>query len=155
MKAAVLSSSESWSALNSGKMQISFQPNFPKSMNIISKAEPSTENYTSRPIMRLTIMEIIPEQKYEKGVPEWAVSHATEIVQKSVFQQKEGSCVMKNDAQHEPAIIPCDWLFTTPHTSWSLMMIIIVIVIIKIGPKINKENWNLAKMGPKNDIFMK
>ena len=71
------SSSESWSALNSGKMQISFQPNFPKSMNIISKAEPSTENYTSRPIMRLTIMEIILEQKYEKrssrrsSIPRW------------------------------------------------------------------------------------
>ena len=53
-------------------------------MNIISKAEPSTENYTSRPMMRLTIMEIILEQKYEKGVPEGAVSHADEIVQKSV-----------------------------------------------------------------------
>ena len=52
-------------------------------------------------------MEIILEQKYEKGVPEGAVSHADEIVQKSVFQQKEGSCV-KNGVQHEPAIIPCD-----------------------------------------------
>ena len=52
-------------------------------------------------------MEIILEQKYEKGVPEGAVSHADEIVQKSVFQQKEGSCV-KNDVQQEPAIIPCD-----------------------------------------------
>ena len=29
-------------------------------------------------------MEIILEQKYEKGVPEGAVSHAGEIVQKSV-----------------------------------------------------------------------
>ena len=81
MKAAVLKFIRK---LISGKMQISFQPNFPKSMNIISKAEPSTENYTSRPIMRLTIMEIILEQKYEKGVPEGAVSHADEIVQKSV-----------------------------------------------------------------------
>ena len=26
---------------------------------------------------------------------------------------------------------------------------------IKIGPKINNENWNLAKMGPKNAKFMK
>ena len=76
-------------------------------MNIISKAEPSTENNTSRPIMSLTIIEIILEQKYEKGVPEGAVSHADEIVQKSVFQQKEGSCV-KNGVQHEPAIIPWD-----------------------------------------------
>ena len=52
-------------------------------------------------------MEIILEQKYEKGVPEGAVSRADEIVQKSVFRQKEGSCV-KNGVQHEPAIIPCD-----------------------------------------------
>ena len=52
-------------------------------------------------------MEIILEQKYEKGVPEGAVSHADEIVQKSVFRQKEGSCV-KNGVQHEPAIIPWD-----------------------------------------------
>ena len=58
----------------------------------------------------------------KKGVPEGAVSHADEIVQKSVFRQKEGSCV-KNGDQHEPTIIPCDWLFTTPHTPWSLMMI--------------------------------
>ena len=52
-------------------------------------------------------MEIILEQKYEKVVPEGAVTHADEIVQKSVFQQKEGSCV-KNGVQHEPAIIPWD-----------------------------------------------
>ena len=52
-------------------------------------------------------MEIILEQKYEKGVPEGAVYHADEIVQKNVFRQKEGNCV-KNDVQHEPAIIPCD-----------------------------------------------
>ena len=91
---------------------------------------------------------------WKKGVPEGAVSYADEIVQKNVFQQKEGSCV-KNGVQHEPAIIPWDWLFTTPHTPWSLMMIMIVIMIIKIGPKINKENWSLAKMGPKNDKFMK